>query len=369
MEIQEEYKFDFIMGILIPGIFCVFGILGNSVSLVVLSSDRSRCPTFVTLKALAISDIILLFFALVQQVIPVYILISHCVHVVCLNIGYIRIYTWPVICIAQMTSVWLTVLISAERYSAICRPLHAPGMCNVSRVKISIVTLTIISFLFNLPKFFEFYPKEDIMAETNLTFITLGDTELRRDPLYRYLYNTASYCLLVYALPLIVITILNINIVIQLRKARIRWEDLNRQQQREVKATAIPLCIVGVFFICGTQSLIAFILDAIFVNQQHSWLQTYTAVVNLFVIFNSAVNFVIFYLFGSKFRALLRMQVTCRHRGPNFGSFRGSPIFRRQFRNHMSLSSVNGFTRGRSDSCVASVLYLQKDKEQGTTRL
>jgi len=35
------------------------------------------------------------------------------------------VYAWPVVCTAQTATIWLTVLISSERYVAICAPLRA----------------------------------------------------------------------------------------------------------------------------------------------------------------------------------------------------------------------------------------------------
>jgi len=39
--------------------------------------------------------------------------------------GYLQVYAWPVVCTAQTATIWLTVLISSERYVAICAPLRA----------------------------------------------------------------------------------------------------------------------------------------------------------------------------------------------------------------------------------------------------
>ncbi|KAK2153574.1 hypothetical protein LSH36_292g02008 [Paralvinella palmiformis] len=352
----DMYAFDLVMGFLLPGLFCLFGILGNVISLAVLWSDRSQSPTFLTLKALALSDLVLLTCAFLQQVMPIYIHVSGCMHFACLRIGYLRIYTWPVICIAQMTSVWLTVLISAERHSAICRPLRAYGFSNVRKLKWSILVVLVVSVLFNLPRFFEFTPKEEALFGTNLTYIAIADTTMRTDPVYRYAYNTASFCLIVYAAPIGIITLLNVSIVVRMRRAKRRWSELSRRQQREVKATLMPLCIVTVCFFCGTQSLISFILDAVFVGRDVLWIQIYTAVVNLFVTVNSAANFLIFYVFGSKFRTLLRTMITCWRDG-HMLRYHDSPLLRRQFRVRLRSSSINsrnGISRGsHAESYVA----------------
>ena len=179
-------------------------------------------------------------------------------------------------------------------------------------MRAAILTIVIISLLFNVPKFFEYRPITAFNKEHNFTYIDVGATYLRQDIIYRYLYNTALYCLAIYLLPLTILTVLNVRIVKVMRQLKKDWETLNRNQQRELNATVLPLCIVLVFFICQTQSLAGFILDAIYVHRL--WLQIYTAVLNLLVILNSAVNFLLMYIFGSKFRALLRNMCKCERK-------------------------------------------------------
>ena len=304
-------NFDIYMGVWLPGVIAILGILGNSLSLLVLSRDTSRSTTFASLKALASSDIILLVGALAQQVVPMFCKVTGSTDTFCLNQGYIRVYSWPIICIAQMLSIWLVLLISAERFVAICYPLRASRMCSLNRIRFLILLILMMSILFNIPKFFEFRPKEIYQQSLNLTFVEVGATPLRTDPVYRYLYNTALYCLVIYAVPLSTLTVFNVKLVKEIQKAKKNWQLLNRSQKREMKATKLPLVIVLVYFICGTQSLLAFILDAIFVTF-YRWLQFYTAIVNLLVILNSAVNFLLMYFFGQKFRKLLLEMLLCK---------------------------------------------------------
>ena len=303
------------------------GFFGNLLSLIVLSRDRSSSTTFYSLKALACADMLLLAGAMLQQVIPLYCYYSQQTDPFCLNQGYIRVYTWPIVCAAQMISIWLTVLISAERFVAICFPLQAVRTCTVRKVRVCISVIVLVSILYNIPKFFEFVPTEETIffREVNVTGVVMNGTSMRLNPLYRYGYNMALFCLVLYACPLTILTILNVKIVTVIRRAKRNWESLNRSRQKEMKATILPLMIVVVFFICGTQALLAFILDAIFVSEV-KWLQIYTAVVNLLVITNSAINFILMYYFGRKFRTLLYQMLNCKSKKANGAS----PLFSRQ---------------------------------------
>ena len=315
---QTGMVFNLIVGVWLPGFICICGIVGNAVALIVLSHDR-HSVTLYSLRALACTDLVLLVSAMLQQVIPMWCMLGSGIDQTsvrssdfCLKQGYIRVYAWPVVCITQMNSIWLTVLISAERYIAIVFPLRANRWCTMRNIRLAVLITTLTAIMFNIPKFFEFVPEES--TEHNVTRIIVGNTALRNDTIYRYLYNTALYCLIIYALPLSILTRLNLSIVRKVKEAKKNWHSLNRNQKKEMNATILPLMIVLVFTISTTQSLIAFTLDAVFV-QYYFWLQIYTAVVNLLVMLNSALNFILMYVFGRKFRNMLKETFSCKKAG------------------------------------------------------
>jgi len=115
--------FDSVVGLWLPAVLALFGVVGNALSLWVLSSDPAATATLASLKALALSDLVLLIGALCQQIVPMLCdFASAGDAALCLRRGYLEVYAWPVVCIAQMSSVWLAVLISTERqipYTAI----------------------------------------------------------------------------------------------------------------------------------------------------------------------------------------------------------------------------------------------------------
>jgi len=74
-----------------------------------------QIATLMSLKALALSDLVLLVGALCQQIVPMLCdFASAGDSAVCLRRGYLQVYAWPVVCIAQMSSVWFAVLISTD---------------------------------------------------------------------------------------------------------------------------------------------------------------------------------------------------------------------------------------------------------------
>jgi len=308
--------FDTIIGLWIPGLLCAFGIVGNALSLWVLSRDRSKSASMTSLKALAASDFILLTGALGQQVIPLTCDWAHSTDEFCARQGYLQVYAWPVICTAQTSTIWLTVLISAERYVAICAPLSAARV-GIRKVRLAIVVIGVLSIIFNVPRFFEYQPQTAVVRVGGLDGVDvlrveLRDTELRLNSIYRYLYNTALFGIVMYAAPLSTVAALNIRLTSAVTQARRNWSALNSTQKRELRATVLPLVIVLVFAVCCTVSLLGFVLDAVYaaaVDEFPRWLQQFSAVANVLVIFNSAINFVLMLCFGAKFRRMLRQAI------------------------------------------------------------
>ena len=68
---------------------------------------------------------------------------------------YIEQYVWPCALIPQTCAVWLVVILTADRYIAICRPLHASQYSRRSRARRAVALVWILSILYNLPRFFE----------------------------------------------------------------------------------------------------------------------------------------------------------------------------------------------------------------------
>ena len=295
--------FLLVVGVIIPSVFCILGMFGNILSLFILHQDKYPGPTFYSLRFLAGSDTCLLISAFLAQNIPMICYQTGSIGTFCYYVVAIRPYIWPVVNITQLTTIWLTLLISAERYVAICHPLKARKMCTIEKVKGATITITIVAILYNIPKWFEFRTTE--WKRCGGKTLTVVDAGLRDNTVYRYFYNIVLQCIVQFAIPMFTLAFFNIRMVQVMQKARKSWELLNRKRRRELRAAVIPMVIVIIFFITSTQSLTIFILDAVFVTIKATWLQHYTGIVNLLVILNSAINFIIFYMFGSRFRLLL----------------------------------------------------------------
>jgi len=195
-----------------------------------------------------------------------------------------------------MTTVWLTVLVSGERYVAICRPLHAATVCAVSRVRSAVLSIVVVSILFNVPRYFE--------VDVDATGSVITKSTVGNSPAFRILYTSISYAMVLFVVPLVLLVYLNVRVVLALRRGRADWLYLQVPQRREQTLTVIPLAIVLVFFVCGTPSLAFNVIDSVDpeIPSRYSLYMTLMVVANFLVVINSASNIIVYCLVGSQFR-------------------------------------------------------------------
>jgi len=160
---------EFIKTKLVPTV-CVFGIVGNVLTLVVLACEQLRCgagserKVNAWLQALAVSDL-LLCIALLPHGLMTY--GSRLIYTSLSPQLLYQAYGAAVINNFMLTSTWLTVAMSFGRYMAVCHPLDVhqnilllsdcTARCGIScKTRVKAGAIFIICFVFNLPRFFEY---------------------------------------------------------------------------------------------------------------------------------------------------------------------------------------------------------------------
>ena len=100
--------FDIIVELYLISAFCIIGLCGNFVSLVVLRKDEVRHHGLFLLQALAVSDGAYLVVALLRY--PAKHLIND--EVIYLNV---QLYVFPLLKITQTICIWMMVLVTVDR--------------------------------------------------------------------------------------------------------------------------------------------------------------------------------------------------------------------------------------------------------------
>ena len=305
---QECRSFVFVIYVPIFGFICLFGLLGNTLSFVVLQWEKKNQVATFLLQALAMSDNLFLlttgFVQIFSAVCLYYKLAAHD-----LATPYIRVFLWPLVHITQFGTIWMTVLVAASRWIAICRPFKAHKLCTMTKVRLQVGLVVVVSILYNFSHFFEY----------RLTTDPNSATAMKAHRVYQLVYESALYCLFVFLGPLIILIWLNFGLIRELWTARQRL--ISRQipiagEEEEQNITLVMVVIILVFVICQTPAfinqLLFYCLDTETNYQCHKPYYYYYHLSNLLISANSATNFVVYCVFRQQFRA--RLYAFC-HKG------------------------------------------------------
>lgn len=287
----------------------ILGILGNILSMIILSRPQMRSSINYLLIGLARCDTVLILTSILLFGVPA----------IYPYTGYLRYYylrllpeisrvVYPLAMSAQTASVYLTLTVTLERYVAVCHPLRARAICTYGRSRIFVVIIIIFSICYNIPRFFEVRLIEHLDEEFGIVYC-IGASNLRADPNYINIYIHWLYLVFVYFIPFFSITFFNSMIYRQVLKANRERQRLSRTEKREIGLATMLFCVVIVFICCNILAIFINIMEAFFE-------QIYDRLVklsNLLVTINSSVNFIIYVIFGEKFKRIFLL-LFCKRR-------------------------------------------------------
>lgn len=363
-------------------ILCCFGYTGNLLSLIALQKD-SRNPATTLLQTLAVSDLVLLTIVCVTEFVPRICDYAH----VCDNIWVVWPpvrYLWLLVPMAHMCSIWIAVLIAANRYWAVCRPHHTATVWTNRRTWIYVACVVFAIVVFNVPRIFEYrfvytYHNGTKMADDNVTadhvtsrdanstvyssMASEGDntgiwkyeetkTEFGNGRQYSYVYKVLLVNSLLILLPLGFLLVSSIWVIRSLhlgsatslvkksRKASSTTgsgSDEYRKSSPSREVTFVLVTVVLVAVACQTPLAVFH-----FVRYMSSYgcghVVFYLENISKFLVnLNACVNFVIYCILGPRFRRLLVLAVTCSAKETALG---GRGINRNRGSVEMSRNSI-----------------------------
>lgn len=277
---------------------CGLGIPANMVSFSVLSRKQIKSPISCCLQFLAFFDTLVLCFYTVLTIV-------------------INVQPWVLFFqyAALQASVWTTLLVSLERFIAVCYPLKARTLCTYRRTVIFNIITVILSVSMNIPRIFL---TENNKANENISYFLFLNTrfELQRNMLKKIgLYLTDwEMCIAkcyswieftaVYFMPMLAIAYFNISIYKAVKKAEKSRQRMSQSQQKEINIAKTVLGVVVVFFITGFPWLVIKLV----IHYGLVSLLQYVKLLWMFnplIVSNSAANFVIYFGLNRDFRTAL----------------------------------------------------------------
>ncbi|ELT97247.1 hypothetical protein CAPTEDRAFT_24477, partial [Capitella teleta] len=287
---------------IVTNLVVILGLVGNLLTIIILSQRAMRSSTNYYLCALAVWDSIVLVSTCFLIGLPGANIQSYTNH----GHAYVVSYVYPLALVAQTATIWLTVSFTVERYIAVCHPLKAASMCTISRAKIIIAGVSFGSALYNIPRWFDFRPRVFLNPSTNQTMVSIIRTRFSQNPLYLKVYFSWLYVPMMVIVPLLLLSFLNTFLILAVRRSRRQRKDMNVKQSRENNITIMLVSVVIVFIICQVPALVynlAFAINNRYVEIDFGY-QVLSKIRNFLVTLNSAVNFLLYCALGQKFRRI-----------------------------------------------------------------
>ncbi len=194
---------------------------GNALSLWVFSHRSMRSPINTLLFALSAIDLLLLLIAVPVIAVPTL------VHSTCTTYSQqlfdafysfsVR-YLYPVLLMTQSSSVWTFMLISTERYLAVCKPFQKYHAVTSKKAQKCLLIVVVASFLYNFVRFWEYASNAnfDKQGDAPLTYSDLFPLPkprllefLRKDRFYMRFYYTGLFLVTHFLVPFSCLIVLN----------------------------------------------------------------------------------------------------------------------------------------------------------------
>ncbi|KAI0236483.1 FMRFamide receptor [Lamellibrachia satsuma] len=342
--------YDFFIEAVLMGALCLLGFAGNTLSMLCLWRDRSKSATPFLLVSLELADTLFLVAVLVLRVLPSVHTYTGQLGVLVSAFPYFGRYGWPCALTAETATIYLTILVTLNRYVAVCRPYETFKFCSLADAKRHVIIVCAFSVLYNLPRFFEYEFASVKDANTaNLTTHGVVLSSLGVNRTYQIIYTNILYCLVFFLGPFVALVFLNSELIAALRETkRKRMKVLNMESsssRSEDDITLMLIVVVVVFVVCQTpasttQVLLSFLSDNL--RGCPSTFFYYERISDLLVVVNSSINFIIYCFCSRRFRQILADLVCHRKEAPH-DTIDKSEMSCRQYRPNRK--DTNGVTR------------------------
>ena len=305
---------------------CCLGTVANALSVAVLTRRSMRSSTYMYLASLAVCDTLVLLITLLLVIKDTRYPPSKEMNIFH-NLTFP--YTHPTVVMFQVTSIWLTLAFTVDRYIMICHPFKAEIMCSRSRARRVIFGIFVAGFIYCIPRYLEYktiYPEQfQIPPAFNLNFsefpngtfslnslsnISYGSsvygiqpTDFGKSEIFRKVMHKWLYLICTAGVPFFTLVVLNGFLIHAVRLSRLKGKELNSKEKHRNDTTIMLIGVIICFLICQGPALVSrwiYALDIIAMGEKGIY--TLGEVSNLLVILNSAINIVPYYLFGRKFR-------------------------------------------------------------------
>ncbi|RNA44663.1 FMRFamide receptor-like [Brachionus plicatilis] len=341
---------------------CV-GILTNSLNLIVLSRKTMKSTTNKYLSTLAVCDLFVLVFSqlsvsnnfiyYLKDSSDLYISLiinehsdhnssqtaEYSIHEQIIKIYHkwafyiypkLYPYVYPVAIMFQVCTVLINLGMSTDRFVAIHFPLKSLNFCTIKCAKRVILYIFIFSFLYSLPRFFEYYVHVEQVAMSNETFtIVYNDfTTMGQSSTFRTIIYVYMYILFQSVVPLVLLSFINLALLVSLKKSgnKLRKFSVVNENTKldSIKSSSLKFCAreinkrkdITLMLVTVVLLFVVFQSPAVVCNcfygsnnyrqefavKEANSYHTVCQIGNVFILAGSSLNFFTYCWFNRKFR-------------------------------------------------------------------
>ena len=350
----------FIFMVCLVGPLCLFGIIGNIISLVVLYRSNKKCPLSITvlLQALSFGNLIYLLYGLL---IPTLFELNCFISIPLLKTYSKLLLNWFIHLItmsdiSHMFVVYVVLMIAVERQIVAQTPFKCRGQLFTLRwARAYLFCIIFASIIFHLPKFFEISHINMNFSQVKLVSENISDTMFNKNETaltiqvptewkHSHLLNSSHLTILYniaaigiqQVFPIAIIIISNFRLVFTLRKAKnvfsgfeaspLRSQSINGNIEERAtpcrmvrhgqnssdslnKGTYLAICTVTIFVLAETPMLLYNLLllhHSITNNGPLEALLLLDHLARAFLLLQACSNLIVYFLLSSNFRRNLK---------------------------------------------------------------
>ena len=288
----------------------IVGVVLNILALCIFRDYKDKNSTIILLQCLALLDILVIVIYVTLK--PVNTII------VCFieespraldvwNVAFKILY--PFQYITGMLETWLILLLTYDRWIAVCRPLRAARICTKAQTRKRITVTTVVVVVFSLPRFFE--------SDLHGVFTVVhGVAPLDSYVSYVIVYKIFLFFTVMHVIPMVLLITLNTHLIHKLNISR--QSLLPARQNSQVQAldqnrclAKIVILVVIIFIVSNSSVMFSSLLWAVYVinkEQESSAMKTLRigviAISGVLVMINCGINFALYFFSSKRFRTM-----------------------------------------------------------------